>query len=60
MVGIRIINVIRAANQAMAYTVPVRLLLATTGSISSKTLASVLAFVTYASTHVGFEPVGHR
>ncbi|ORX36438.1 P-loop containing nucleoside triphosphate hydrolase protein [Kockovaella imperatae] len=42
MVGVRLINMIRAANQAMAYSIP--------------TLASVLAFVTYASSHPRFDP----
>lgn len=43
MVAIRKILVIRAANQAMAFSVP--------------TIASVLAFVTYSSTHTSFDPV---
>ena len=42
MIGVRMINIIRAANQAMAYTIP--------------SLASVLAFVTYSSTHPNFDP----
>nr|XP_019012361.1 uncharacterized protein I206_03208 [Kwoniella pini CBS 10737]OCF51142.1 hypothetical protein I206_03208 [Kwoniella pini CBS 10737] len=42
MVGIRKILVIRAANQALAFSVPA--------------LASVLAFVTYAATHDSLDP----
>ncbi|WVW79673.1 hypothetical protein I302_101642 [Kwoniella bestiolae CBS 10118] len=42
MVGVRKILVIRAANQALAFSVPA--------------LASVLAFVTYAATHDSLDP----
>ena len=42
MVGIRKILVIRAANQAMAFSIP--------------TLASVLSFVVYGQTHPDFDP----
>ncbi|EIW69200.1 hypothetical protein TREMEDRAFT_44369 [Tremella mesenterica DSM 1558] len=42
LVGIRKILIIRAANQAMAFSIP--------------TLAAVLSFVTYASTHSSFDP----
>ncbi|KAK8861276.1 hypothetical protein IAR55_002095 [Kwoniella newhampshirensis] len=43
MIGIRKILIIRAANQALAFSVP--------------TLASVLSFVTYAATHNNLDPV---
>ena len=45
MVAIRKILIIRAANQAMAFSIP--------------TLAAVLSFVTYGSTQDSFDPVSH-
>ncbi|KAL7419852.1 hypothetical protein Q5752_005768 [Cryptotrichosporon argae] len=42
MLGVRKILIIRAANQALAFSIPI--------------LASVLAFVTYASTHPNMDP----
>jgi hypothetical protein len=42
MVAIRKILIIRAANQAMAFSIP--------------TLAAVLSFVTYGSTQDSFDP----
>ncbi|ORY27673.1 P-loop containing nucleoside triphosphate hydrolase protein [Naematelia encephala] len=42
MLGVRSILIIRAANQAMAFSIP--------------TIAAVLSFVTYASTHNGLDP----
>jgi ATP-binding cassette subfamily C (CFTR/MRP) protein 1 len=46
MVAIRKILIIRAANQAMAFSIP--------------TLAAVLSFVTYGSTQDSFDPVSHN
>lgn len=43
MIAIRKILIIRAANQAMAFSIP--------------TLAAVLSFVTYGSTQDSFDPV---
>lgn len=44
MVAIRKILIIRAANQAMAFSIP--------------TLAAVLSFVTYGATRDSLDPVG--
>jgi ATP-binding cassette subfamily C (CFTR/MRP) protein 1 len=44
MIAIRKILIIRAANQAMAFSIP--------------TLAAVLSFVTYGSTQDNLDPVG--
>jgi len=44
MIAIRKILIIRAANQAMAFSIP--------------TLAAVLSFVTYGSTQENLDPVG--
>jgi hypothetical protein len=44
MVAVGKILFIRAANQALAFSIPA--------------IASVLAFVTYTSTHPGIDPVG--
>jgi ATP-binding cassette subfamily C (CFTR/MRP) protein 1 len=46
MVAIRKILIIRAANQAMAFSIP--------------TLAAVLSFVTYGSTQDSFDPVSGK
>ena len=60
MIGIRKILIIRAANQAMAFSVPVSGFIHPLGSLDDRhpqTLASVLAFVTYASVHPSLDPV---
>ena len=60
MIGIRKILIIRAANQAMAFSVPVSGFLDPLGSLDERhhqTLASVLSFVTYASVHPSLDPV---
>lgn len=58
MKSIRKILLIRAANQAMAFSVPVSVFVTVLQTrLKTQTIASVLAFATYGATHKDFNPV---